>query len=1496
MNPFIGNLDFIFLFYGAAFFFLGTASLVLFVRERRLKTVPWIWLGLFGFTHGANEWLDMLANSLLDVRFFEVGRLFILVLSFLCLLEFSRRSTTILKKIRIGPWIYLPLIGLVLYDFYVSKCLGCTTSAIRYYLGFPAAVWTGFAFFGFRNNGEQRSPSHFLYGVIGFLFMLYAVAENLVVPKSHFWLSLFLNQSSFLEWTHVPLKLFRGLLVTLIAVFLIYRVNKVTLSMPGIGRGKRYVRYILTVFLSLYLIFLFAGFRLVNSVELYERHHQNRMILADARLLEQSIGIVDLGPFEGMRGDTVYREYRLMHNRMMQLADIAHFTKSLYLILFREGRPLFVVGSQSQVFPMKISPAFGASIPRRSIFEAAYSKLPTIYGPYKDRFARTSYSVFIPLMDAKGHVNALLGMDLDGYKVELQLYRVRLYILFIIMAFLVLLILGYAFLTVFSLKSLELEVQKNNLDKALAHLKETEAELARSEETFRGILNNSPNAIFGFDRDLKIIFWNFGAERLYGYKKDEIVNEKNPILSRRFTELFGIEDMEEKAEKVFSGATAISEIEHRARHGRVDVIMTLFPVKDPQEHILFGIGLIQDISEHKRFEEKLAAAHTQLKAIVDAATEVTIIATDLNGLITVFNTGAEKMFRVSADEVVGKKTTMQFHLESEVLAYGEELSKKFGRSVAGLDAVVFKAQQGSFDTHEWTGVRKDGTRLSALLTVTGLRNTRGELLGYLGVGFDLTSRKEAEKALLLSQQKYKDLVNSLNTGVYSNTPGPEGRFLEVNPAMLSMFEIDSEKEFLKHAVSETYQDRSKRLSFSEKITRQGYVKNEELELKTFKGRPFWASVTAVLKYDERGSAYFSGILQDITDRKTIELRLFEERDRLKTIADSIGAGLSLVNRDFQIVWINETLERWFGKTDTVQGKACYETYAYRHNLCEDCPTKRAFETGQLQAGDQRITFPNGNVRDFQLICTPIKNDKGEIEQILELTLDITEKNRTLELLEYERALSRNVIDSIGEELMVLDCHNRSIIDVNRKFLETSGLTKEAVIGKRCTDLGTHFCPPCEACDLDEAVEEGKVVESTHVHLSPSGEKVYVDVTLSPLRDEKGQVIGVIHLTRDVSDRKRLEDELRHYSESLESVVRERTLALQKSELMFRRLFESAQDGILIIDPENGKIIDVNPYALQLLECTQEQVQDIDYRNFTFAQDVKVFAHLLEELKHKMSAVKEEVVLKTCTAREITVEVRGSLYFVEEKKIVQFNMRDITERKRLEKIKTEFVSMVSHELRTPLSAIKEGVEIVADGTQGKLNRDQHECLGIALSNIKRLNRLIGDILDISKIQSNLLKVKLTPSDIYQVIDQVYSLVRIEIEKRGMVFVTDLEKNLPCVMADRDRLIQVLMNLLNNAVKFTREKSKITLLARKTSDFVEFAIKDEGAGIPPEELSRLFGKFVQLDSTLVRRVGGTGLGLYISRNFVEAMGGQIWAESKLGEGSVFKFTLPIQKGEL
>jgi PAS domain S-box-containing protein len=1367
---------------------------------------------------------------------------------------------------------------------------------IRYSMGFPGALGTCISLFLFSRHAQGRE-FRLIYAGAGVLFFVYALVTGIVVPQSVFFPSTHLNDASFLAAVHMPIQFVRAVIATLIAFLFIFKVTKMTIAASlSSAMGSRHVRSIVTTFLLLYSAFIIFSFNLINKVEHHEKQHLYKIMTADAKILADALGVVDSDIFSLRRVESLYPQYRQIHRRLTELADMSSFVKALYLVGFKDNAPYFVVGSLQQVFPQDVTPSFRARIPKKTILDAFHSKQPTIHEPRLSGRPTYAFSIFVPISDVHGVTTLLLGVDLDNSKIKSIILKARLEAIFVVLAFLVLLIMSYSFLLFFSLKNFELELQKTNLNKALVSLKETEAELARSEETFRGILNNSPNPIFGFDRDLRLIFWNHGAEVMYGYDKAEVVDEKDPLLSKKIPQLLGIEKIEREIEKVFLGNTFIWEMVHKTKDARIDVSMTVFPVKDPKGHILFGIGLTQDISEHKRFEEKLSDAHSKIKTVLDGASHVAMIATDMQGLISVFNSGAERMLGYTVEEVVGKMTPLQFHPEPEMEAYKEWIANEEGRPTGIFEHLKNLYANNSEEQHEWTWIRKDGIQIPIDISLAGLKNEKGEVIGFLGVAIDLSKRKAAEAASFESENKFKELTENLKIGLFKAEVSENPRYVEANNAYVEMLECSSLGELLGMSIAEIV-DSSKKdkisalREFNQKVMTQGFLKNEEVEALTRKGNHIWLSYTAKLIRENDGRNYLEGIVQDITEQKNLETKLMGEQARLRTIATSIGAGLSLVDRDFKIVWVNETLEKWFGDLLTIKGRKCYETYQFKNNICDGCPSHKAMQTGEISTAEQHVIFPSGKVMDFLLICSPIKNERGEVEQVLELTLDMTDRYRTIELLEYERALSKNVIDSISDSLIVLDCNTRMILDANRMFLEEVRLKKEDVVGKRCEELKSHLCPPCEACGFDKVVKEGKTVSATHVHETNVGQKAYVDVTLSPLRDEKGQMIGVIHLAKNVTDRKLLEDELRRYSESLESLIRERTSALQTSELMFRKLFEAAQDGIMIVDAETNRVIDINPYLLSLFECSREDIQGLEVDKVGCFVGTQIYERVFEELKNNISVFLTDCLMKTCSGREIFIEFGATLYFVENRKVIQCNIRDITEKKKLDQVKTEFVSMVSHELRTPLSAIKEGVEIVSDGTQGHLNKSQKECLGIALSNIKRLNRLIGDILDISKIQSDLLKIKLVLCDVYEVVEHVYSLVRIEIEKRGMIFVTDLANDLPPVRTDKDRLIQIILNLLNNAVKFTREKSKITLSCRQTGPFVEFGVRDEGAGIPSDDLARLFGKFVQLDSSLIRRVGGTGLGLYISRNLVEAMGGTIWAESKVGEGSVFKFTMPI-----
>jgi signal transduction histidine kinase/CheY-like chemotaxis protein len=237
-----------------------------------------------------------------------------------------------------------------------------------------------------------------------------------------------------------------------------------------------------------------------------------------------------------------------------------------------------------------------------------------------------------------------------------------------------------------------------------------------------------------------------------------------------------------------------------------------------------------------------------------------------------------------------------------------------------------------------------------------------------------------------------------------------------------------------------------------------------------------------------------------------------------------------------------------------------------------------------------------------------------------------------------------------------------------------------------------------------------------------------------------------------------------------------------------------------------------------------------------------------------------------------------------------SLADITREREMEQLKNEFVSTVSHELRTPLTSIKGYVDLVVDGEAGEINEVQREFLTIVQENSDRLVTLINDLLDISRIESGRVHLNIQPVDVGEVFADVLGTFRTMIDQAGLEVEVEVHEALPQASADRDRLGQVLANLVSNAVKYSPEGGTVTLRAQPHEDWVVASVADQGIGIEEEHLEQLFSKFYRVDSSYTRDIGGTGLGLSICKSIVELMGGHIGVRSEAGVGSTFSFSLP------
>ena len=235
--------------------------------------------------------------------------------------------------------------------------------------------------------------------------------------------------------------------------------------------------------------------------------------------------------------------------------------------------------------------------------------------------------------------------------------------------------------------------------------------------------------------------------------------------------------------------------------------------------------------------------------------------------------------------------------------------------------------------------------------------------------------------------------------------------------------------------------------------------------------------------------------------------------------------------------------------------------------------------------------------------------------------------------------------------------------------------------------------------------------------------------------------------------------------------------------------------------------------------------------------------------------------------------------------------DLTQLRRAERVKHEFLSTISHELRTPLTSIKGALGLIKSGSAGQVTDDVQSMLSIAYTNSDRLQALINDILDIEKIESGNLEYNMKQVDIISLVDEAIVANTGYGDELGITFVKGVMETDALVFGDKDRLIQVLSNLMSNAAKFSPVGKQVELSVTSDQDNIRIAVKDEGAGVPEEFRKIIFEKFTQGDSSDTRQKGGTGLGLSISKTIVEQHDGTIGFDSTVGVGTTFFFTLPV-----
>jgi|GEM_PF-765959 len=471
---------------------------------------------------------------------------------------------------------------------------------------------------------------------------------------------------------------------------------------------------------------------------------------------------------------------------------------------------------------------------------------------------------------------------------------------------------------------------------------------------------------------------------------------------------------------------------------------------------------------------------------------------------------------------------------------------------------------------------------------------------------------------------------------------------------------------------------------------------------------------------------------------------------------------------------------------------------------------------------------------------------------------------------------RAVFDNVVDGLIIID---------EKGTVESMNLAAEGIFGYEINEVrGKNIkmlMPPHYANEYDgylsnflqtgdsEIIGQQREVEGKR----KSGEVFPIELGISivKLHDR----ILFLGLLRDVTERKKSERELRESEDSLANAQRIAKLGSWRRSLKVERQIWS---------DEMYRILGYEPQEFEASYPT--------YLSCVHPDDVRAMKKAVEKSQEDGSTynIEHRIVQPDGTVRHVLEQ--GGCTFDDEGNpdYISGIIQDITERKKVDRMKSEFVSTVSHELRTPLTSIHGSLGLLIGGAAGEFTDQAKSLLGIAHKSSDRLIRLINDILDSEKLEANRMSFNMKPHNIVDLVEKSLIANKAYGEQFEVTFVVKSKVNKAEVMADDDRFDQIMANLLSNAAKFSPKGGKVEVLIERIDDNVVVSVRDKGHGIPEEFMDTIFQKFAQADSSDTRKVSGTGLGLSIFKKLVERMGGEVGFESSEGEGTTFHFSLP------
>jgi PAS domain S-box-containing protein len=1005
--------------------------------------------------------------------------------------------------------------------------------------------------------------------------------------------------------------------------------------------------------------------------------------------------------------------------------------------------------------------------------------------------------------------------------------------------------------------------------------KQAEVALQVSEARYRQLIDNLNAGFLIYATDTSIQLCNKTACELLGLSMDQIlgktVSDRPWHLVREDGSVMPLEEY--PVHHVLSTGSSIKNYIlgiKKVIDSVVWVLVTAYPELEPNGQIKQVVVTFIDISHHKKVEQEIQKTRNFLQALLDNL-PVAVFVKDAQpkrfGVFQFWNKTSERLFGISAEQAIGKSDYDLFPKEQAIFfdQKDKEVFEK-GKTEDILEEVIDSHSLGK----RWLHTVK--------IPIYDEQHQSQYLLGF---SEDITDRKHAEAERREMNEVMKNAVSGISK------LDVQGRYIYVNKAYADMTGYQPE-EMIGMSWEKTVDpdELEKLVAAYGRMVQEGRVEVETKGLRK-DGSVFYKQVVMISTYDEQHQ--FLGhycFMKDISDRKKAELALEQELLRSKTFFNTSMDGVVVMDRLGKVLEASPSFARMLGYTQEEilnisvfdwDAQWTKEELQLRLTIEEIVPL---FET--------RHRRKDGSEYDVEISWNRVELE-GEMMHFC-ICRDITERKQAEIDLQISQARFAGILE-IASDAIISIRSNQQITLFNKGAERIFGYAAEEVLGKPLAMLmpsrlaGVHHQHVSHyaqnGASARQMAERGDIFgrrkDGTEFPAEASISKIEID----------GEIIFTTFL-RDITARQQAEEALRYQKEMFQTIV-------DRIPVMIG-LFNK-QGKMELLNPEFEKIL-----GWSLEDWQQKDILAECYPDPVYCQSV---------LEHMLSATGKWKDLTTMTASGQQLETSWAHVRLSSGYFLGIG-QDISDRKQKElalqhameaaesanRAKTSFLANMSHELRTPLNVILGFAQVMAHDPS--LTPNQKEDLQTIHRSGDHLLSLINDVLDLSKIESGHCTVEESGLDLIALLHSLRNMLAERASSKGLDLCLEIAPEVPqFILADAQKLRQVLLNLLSNAIKFTNRGS-ITLhvsieangtgALTATRPILQFVVADTGVGIGSVELSTIFDAFVQAQAGK-RSTCGTGLGLTISRKLLQLMGGEISVSSTLGQGSTFTFTLPV-----